>query len=407
VAFSPNGTTIAAGGGDNTIRLWDASTGAARGALTGHTSAVETVAFSPDGLRLVSGGDDQTIRIWDISGTQPLLGHENIVMYAEFSSDGQRIRSGSMDGTVRQWAAATGQPIGQPRRVPDHVRWLVPVGEDRVLSRGDAGLRLWDSHTGEPIGEPLRVLNDPMLPAGSWNPNSGRIAAQTESGAIEIRDAEMRPLGVPIWPGQPLTYFDFSPDGEILLTSSFDSTIRLWNVETGKPVGKPLEANGLILTIAFSPDGHMLAAGTQGGTENAPNTLRLWDTQTSQLVGDPIRVDSVVSATAFSPDGRTLATGSSDGTIRLWDVATHMQRGAPLGEHTSLVTNVTFNPDGTKLVSTGADQALRIWPIPKASPEALCAKLTRNMSRDHWNEWVSPEIDYITACPGLPIAGGN
>jgi WD40 repeat protein len=168
-----------------------------------------------------------------------------------------------------------------------------------------------------------------------------------------------------------------------------------------------LEGKGLILTMAFSPDGHMLAAGAQGGTDNAPNTVRLWDTRTSQLVGDPIRVDSVVTATAFSPDGQTLATGSADGTIRLWDVATHAQRGAPLDAHTSAVTNLNFNPDGTKFVSASADQALRVWPLPKTSPEALCAKLTRNMSRDQWNEWVSPSIDYITACPGLPIAGGD
>ena len=264
VAFSPDGTRIASGSGDNKIRLWDASTGAASGNLTGHRSAVETVAFSPDGLRLVSGGDDQTVRIWDISSSQPLLGHEDAVAYAEFSEDSQRIRSGSLDGTVRRWDSATGRPIGQPMRVADHVRWLTPAGEDRMLSRGDAGLQLWDAHTGQPVGEPVRVITDAILPAGAWNPKTGRIGAQTQPGAIEIRDAELKRLGVPIWSGQPVTYFEFSPDGRTIVTSSFDSTVRLWDVETGKPVGKPLDSQGLILTTAFSPDGHLLAAGTQG-----------------------------------------------------------------------------------------------------------------------------------------------
>ena len=405
VAFSPDGTRIASGSGDNKIRLWDASTGAASGNLTGHRSAVETVAFSPDGLRLVSGGDDQTVRIWNISSSQPLLGHEDAVAYAEFSEDGQRIRSGSLDGTVRRWDSATGRPIGQPLRVADHVRWLIPEGEDRVLSRGDAGLRLWDAHTGQPVGEPVRVITDPILPAGAWNSKTGRIGAQTQPGAIEIRDAELKRLGVPIWPGQPVSYFDFSPDGRTIVTSSVDSTVRLWDVETGKPVGQPLDSQGLILTIAFSPDGHLLAAGTQGATENAPNALRLWDIRTSQPVGDPVPVDSVVTATVFSPDGRTLATGSADGMIRLWDVDTKTQLGASLTGHTSIVTSLSFSPDGTRLLSTSVDRALRVWPLPKASPDALCAKLTRNMSRNQWKEWVSPEIDYITACPGLPIAG--
>jgi WD40 repeat protein len=70
--------------------------------------------------------------------------------------------------------------------------------------------------------------------------------------------------------------------------------------------------------------------------------------------------------------------------------------------HTSAVTSLDFNPDGTKLVSAGADQALRVWPVPKAPPDALCAKLTANMSHQQWRDWVSPEIDYITTCPELP-----
>ena len=255
------------------------------------------------------------------------------------------------------------------------------------------------------VGEPVRVIADAILPAGAWNPKTGRIAAQTQPGAIEIRDAELKRLGVPIWSGQPVTYFEFSPDGRTIVTSSFDSTVHLWDVETGKPVGKPLDSQGLILTAAFSPDGRLLAAGTQGASENTPNTLRLWDIRTSQPVGDPIPVDSVVTATVFSPDGRMLATGSADGTIRLWDVDTKDSARRFLAGHTSIVTSLSFSPDGTRLLSTSVDRALRIWPLPKASPDALCAKLTRNMSRNQWKEWVSPEIDYITACPGLPIAG--
>ena len=69
-----------------------------------------------------------------------------------------------------------------------------------------------------------------------------------------------------------------------------------------------------------------------------------------------------------------------------------------------MVTSLDFSPDGTKLLSASADRTLRIWPVPTASPDPLCAKLTHNMSRHQWNEWVSPTIDYITVCPGLPIA---
>jgi WD40 repeat protein len=97
-------------------------------------------------------------------------------------------------------------------------------------------------------------------------------------------------------------------------------------------------------------------------------------------------------------------SGSYDTTVRIWDADTHQQIGAPLTGHTNLVFSVAFSPDGRRIASGSDDNTVRLWPGPAAWPDLLCDKLTANMSHKQWRDWVSPDIPYITVCPGLPIA---
>jgi WD40 repeat protein len=119
-------------------------------------------------------------------------------------------------------------------------------------------------------------------------------------------------------------------------------------------------------------------------------------------------VESIAYVATFSPDGGTIASGSEDGSIQLWDVSDQSALGAPLTGHTAAINSLDFNPDGTKLLSGSGDHTLRLWPAPTRSPEAardaLCAKLTHNMSDEQWDNWVSPQIDYDEGCDGLPKA---
>jgi WD40 repeat protein len=147
--------------------------------------------------------------------------------------------------------------------------------------------------------------------------------------------------------------------------------------------------------VAFSPDGHRLAA-------SGDQTVKVWNVDTRQLVLT-LTGHKVAEGVAFSPDGHTVASGFGDNTVRLWNADTGRPLSDPFTGHTDLVSSVAFSPDGRRLVSASWDQTVRLWPA-KATPNTLCDKLITNASHKQWGDWVGHEIDYHAVCPGLPVA---
>ena len=152
VSFSPDGRYIVSGSYDNTIRIWDVSTGVeVRPALEGHTGSVNSVSFSPDGRYIVSGSNDNTIRIWDVSTgveVHPALeGHTSFVESVSFSPDGRYIVSGSYDRTIRIWDVSTGVEV-RPA-LEEHTASVTSVSfspDGRYIVSGsfDKIIRRWD-----------------------------------------------------------------------------------------------------------------------------------------------------------------------------------------------------------------------------------------------------------------------
>ena len=156
VAFSPDGTVVASGSWDETVRLWNASTGEETQKLVGHDRAVTAVAFSPDGTVVASGSWDETVRLWNASTgeeTQKLAGHDGAVTAVAFSPDGTVVASGSRDETVRLWNASTGEETQKLVGHDSAVRAVAFSPDGTVVASGsdDETVRLWNASTSQEI----------------------------------------------------------------------------------------------------------------------------------------------------------------------------------------------------------------------------------------------------------------
>jgi tetratricopeptide (TPR) repeat protein len=171
--------------------------------------------------------------------------------------------------------------------------------------------------------------------------------------------------------GKPLVHDNwvravaFAPDNRHVLTGSHDMTAQLWDVESGEPVGRRLRHEGGVVSVAFSPDG---ARALTGGGDK---TARLWKLPGGEAIGLPMPHEAEVLSVCFSHNGAFALTGAASGEVRLWDAATALPVGptarhdGPPTRRETAVTSVRFADDDRSFLSLGPDGAARRWPAPQ------------------------------------------
>jgi len=201
-------------------------------------------------------------------------------------------------------------------------------------------------------------------PPPSGKPAEGAAAPGTQPNATPSQPPALTPVVVPQFvlletlSGQRDSVLSvaFSPNGRLLASGSSDSTINLWDVTSGRSVRQLIGHKGQVFGVAFSPNGRMLA------TASGDRTVKLWDVAGGrELVTFAGHTDRVYSV-AYSPDGSTLASASKDQTIRLWEVAGGRELRTLAG-HSGSVAAVAFSPDGQMLASGSEDGTIRLWDV--------------------------------------------
>lgn len=313
IAFSPNGQILASASLDQTIKLWEVSTGQCFKTLQGYKHLVLSIAFAPDGS-FATAHNDGAMQVWSADGQRlrSFGRHQSWVVSIAYSPDGQHLISGSSDYTAKIWQVETGECLktlqGHTSRV-----WSVAVSLQGIIATGspDFTIKLWSA-----VGECLKTLHG--------------------------HDCEVWGIA-------------FTPDGQLLASAS-NHDLRLWDVQTGDCRRILTGHTSWVWATAFHPNGHLLASSSHD------KTIKFWDVKTGVCLRTLTEHTDWVWSIAFSPDGRTFASAADDLTIKLWDVETGECLQTLTG-HTKRIWTIAFSPNGKSIASGGLDGTIKLWQV--------------------------------------------
>jgi WD40 repeat protein len=367
LAYSPDGTTLAAGYSGGAIRLWDLASHRAISA-TSWGAAPLALAFTGGGKQL-EVADDAAVGTWNLTDqaritarpfASPAQGNA-----VAFSPDGQTVATGSADGNVQLWDTATQQEIGAPMSSDAQPVAAVAFSPDGTLvaaGSADGNVQLWDAGTQQEAGSAL-VAGAAEVDALAFSPDGKLLATGGQDGAARLWDvATGSQIGATMATGAAVSALMFGGGGTTLASAESDGATELWEVSTQAQTGAALTVQGSagVSALAFSPAADALATGNGNGS------IQLWNPGGFHQPSAPLAVGSVGVATAaaghapaaFSANGALLATSDGHGTVQVWDVAARRPLGAPLASY-GTVTGLVLSPDGKTLAVAGS--GVQLW----------------------------------------------
>jgi WD40 repeat protein len=368
LTFSPDNKNLAVAGESvrNKIQLWDVVTGKLLRQLDPYHDQVLSLTFSPDGVALVSSGGDHTIRVHDVAMGRELLKldgrafHAGSFISVALSSDGKLLAAGLRDKTIAVWDARTGErlhhlgasqqwdvrdpfPGGLLKFLPDNTTLLMADWHNNVW--------LWDMVTG---GQVLHFRTSGGRNALAFS-RDGKLLATAPNRRIALWDTTTgKELPQRLVHGTQIHSLAFRPDGKVLAGGGADSTIHFWDVATGKRKQVLDGPTGRVSAVVHSPNGRFLLLGSLDGK------VQVWNASTATVIRQLASHESGVHSLAVTADGKLLGSSGGDGIIRLTELSTG-QVLFDLKGHNRYARCVAFSPDGALLASGGEDGVIKLW----------------------------------------------
>ncbi len=351
--------------------LKDAQTGRIEWAFdSARLGARVLTAFTPDGRVIAAVFGNNTVSCRESSTGRELFRYtsESPLRSLALSTDGRTLVALCESGVVELRSLATGRRVALsnsevPRQnasvhlafSPDGTRLATT---EWAVAGGASPVTVWDVDTGKRLGQypghrdraaDLLFAGDGRSLAIAAGPTirCWFLGGESEPPALAGHKAEARTVA-------------FAPDGELLASGSGDDdeseTIKLWDPKSGRLIRGWDGGPGTTASLAFSPGGRILASAHLETQDN----VRLWDAATGKIVATLKGHTASASTLAFHPDGKLLASAGSDKTICLWDVEAHSCLRMLTG-HEGTIQQVVFAPDGTQLASASSDGTVRLW----------------------------------------------
>jgi WD40 repeat protein len=280
------------------------------GVLEGHKDKITSVVFSNDGYYIATTSRDRTTKLWDAQTWQELYQFDTGTSELDingitFSPDSHFLITPQMI-----WDVATHEMVTTLNRSGLHVA-VSPDGTLLAINAFHQPIRLWNVTSGEILRDMAGSADDVIFSL-AFSPDGKWLADSCRFGIVHIWDVASGDLVKTLEYGDNSNVHDlaFTPDGTQMATGGTAHSMRLWDVNSGQTI-KSFSQEG-VMGLAFSPDGAILAAV-------ASYFVKIWDVKSGSLLAN-LRLDSESMTVAFSADGSLIAAGAYDGNVYLWGI---------------------------------------------------------------------------------------